>query len=90
MLVAALRAQQDQIRSDSWDGNTGSGSGTESMRQALLTYQSLFEPHRRPVTRSGAMGDFISAGEFDGLSARANAFGLVLGRPNSAIGVVRG
>ena len=40
MLVAALRAQQDQIRG-SWDGN-GSGIDTESMRQALLTYQSLF------------------------------------------------
>ncbi|HEY6790877.1 MAG TPA: hypothetical protein VI365_26570 [Trebonia sp.] len=40
MLVAALRAQQDQIR-DSWDDN-GSGIDTESMRQALLTYQSLF------------------------------------------------
>jgi hypothetical protein len=40
MLVAALRAQQDRIR-DSWDDN-GSGVDTESMRQALLTYQSLF------------------------------------------------
>jgi hypothetical protein len=40
MLVAALRAQQDEIRS-SWDGD-GSGIDTESMRQALLNYQSLF------------------------------------------------
>jgi hypothetical protein len=40
MLVAALRAQQDEIRS-SWDGD-GSGNDTESMRQALLTYQALF------------------------------------------------
>jgi hypothetical protein len=40
MLVAALRAQQDEIRS-SWDGD-GSGNDTESMRQALLAYQALF------------------------------------------------
>jgi hypothetical protein len=40
MLVAALRAQQDEIR-NSWDGD-GSGNDTESMRQALLTYQALF------------------------------------------------
>ena len=40
MLVAALRAQQDRIR-DSWDDGP-SGGDTESMRQALLTYQALF------------------------------------------------
>ena len=39
-LVAALRAQQDRIR-DSWDDDP-SGGDTESMRQALLTYQALF------------------------------------------------
>ncbi|MCW2930319.1 MAG: hypothetical protein JWM19_1281 [Actinomycetia bacterium] len=40
MLVAALRAEQDQVR-HSWDGDAP-GIDTESMRQALLTYQSLF------------------------------------------------
>ena len=40
MLVAALRAQQDRIR-DSWNDGP-SGGDTESMRQALLTYQALF------------------------------------------------
>ena len=37
-LLAALRARQDRIR-ESWDDD---GSDTESLRQALLTYQSLF------------------------------------------------
>jgi len=41
MLVAALRAQQDKIR-DSWDSDPSGGGDTESMRQALLTYQALF------------------------------------------------
>ena len=37
-LVAALRARQDRMR-DSWDRD---GRDTESLRQALLTYQALF------------------------------------------------
>jgi hypothetical protein len=37
-LVAALRARQDRTR-DSWDRD---GRDTESLRQALLTYQGLF------------------------------------------------
>jgi hypothetical protein len=37
-LVAALRARQDRIR-DSWDRDS---RDTESLRQALLTYQGLF------------------------------------------------
>ena len=41
MLVAALRARQDRIR-DSWDGGASGRGDTESMRQALLTYQALF------------------------------------------------
>jgi hypothetical protein len=41
MLVAALRSQQDRIR-DSWDGGPSGREDTESMRQALLTYQALF------------------------------------------------
>ncbi len=39
-LLAALRAQQDRVR-DSWDGDPADAD-TESLRQALLTYQSLF------------------------------------------------
>jgi flagellar hook-length control protein FliK len=37
-LVAALRARQDRTR-DTWDRD---GRDTESLRQALLTYQALF------------------------------------------------
>jgi len=37
-LVAALRARQDRMR-DGWDRD---GRDTESLRQALLTYQALF------------------------------------------------
>jgi hypothetical protein len=40
MLVAELRARQDRIR-DTWDSD-GQGGDTEALRQALLTYQSLF------------------------------------------------
>jgi hypothetical protein len=39
-LLAALRARQERIR-DSWDSDAAD-SDTESLRQAVLTYQSLF------------------------------------------------
>jgi hypothetical protein len=40
LLVSALRARQNQIR-DTWDGD-GAARDTESLRQVLLAYQSLF------------------------------------------------